>query len=227
MLIVGVTGGLGTGKTTVAAMFKRHGARIIDADAVTRGLLAPKGKCIKRVAKIFPRAILNSTLNRQALASIVFQNSHTLKKLTDIVFPQALKEIQRQISLYRNKPLIILDVPLLFESGWEKIVDTTVVVKASRGQQFQRLKKGHLPAGRQGLSRADITRRLRLQIPLSEKLRRADIVIDNRGTLKETRQQVDAVVDRFLPAGRQGFKGRKNKTGEWNDQDRNKGKRRP
>ena len=191
MLIVGVTGGLGTGKTTVAAMFKRHGAGIIDADAITRGLLGPKGKCIKKVAKIFPGAILKSILNRQALASIVFQNSHTLKKLTDIVFPPALKEVQRQISLYRNKPLIILDVPLLFESGWEKIVDITVVVKASRCQQFQRLKGSRL-------SRADITRRLRLQMPLSEKVRRADIVIDNRGTLKETRQQVDAVVDRLL-----------------------------
>lgn len=191
MLIVGVTGGLGTGKTTVAAMFGRHSAKIIDADAITRGLLAPKGKCIKKVAKIFPGAILKSILNRQALASIVFQNSHTLKKLTDIVHPQALKEVQRQISLYKNKPLIILDVPLLFESGWQKIVDITVVVKASRGQQFQRLKGGRL-------SRADITRRLRLQMPLSEKVRRADIVIDNRGTIKQTRQQVDAVVDRLL-----------------------------
>ena len=191
MLIVGVTGGLGTGKTTVAAMFKRHGAGIIDADAITRGLLGPKGKCIKKVAKIFPGAILKSILNRQALASIVFQNSHTLKKLTDIVFPPALKEVQRQISLYRNKPLIVLDVPLLFESGWEKIVDITIVVKASRGQQFQRLKGGRL-------SGADITRRLRLQMPLSEKVRRADIVIDNRGTIGETRQQVDAVVDRLL-----------------------------
>ena len=191
MLIVGVTGGLGTGKTTVAAMFKRHGAGIIDADAITRGLLGPKGKCIKKVAKIFPGAILKSILNRQALASIVFQNSHTLKKLTDIVFPPALKEVQRQISLYRNKPLIVLDVPLLFESGWEKIVDITIVVKTSRGQQFQRLKGGRL-------SGADITRRLRLQMPLSEKVRRADIVIDNRGTLKATRQQVDAVVDRLF-----------------------------
>ncbi|MDO8675259.1 MAG: dephospho-CoA kinase [Candidatus Omnitrophota bacterium] len=193
MLIVGVTGGLGTGKTTVAAMFKRHGAGIIDADAITRGLLGPKGKCIKRVAKIFPDAILKLILNRQALASIVFQNSHTLKKLTDIVFPPALKEVQRQISLYRNKPLIVLDVPLLFESGWEKIVDITVVVKASRCQQFERCR----------LSGADITRRLRLQMPLSEKVRRADIVIDNRGTIGETRQQVDAVVDRLLQRKKQ------------------------
>ena len=187
MLIVGLTGGLGTGKSTVAAMFAKYGARVIDADAVTRGLLGPGEKCFKKVAKIFPGAILNSSLDRQQLASIVFQDARTLKKLTDIIYPQAFKEVQRQISLYKNKPLIVLDVPLLFESGWEKIVDTTIVVRASRRQQF----------GRSSLSRVDITRRLRLQMPLSEKIRRADIVIDNRGTLAHTQKQVDAVVDRL------------------------------
>ena len=191
MLVIGLTGGLGTGKSTVAAAFARQGAAIIDADAITRGLLGEKGKCLKKVAKVFPDAILNSKLDRQALASIVFQNSRTLRKLTDIVYPQALKEVRKRISLYKNKPLIVVDVPLLFESGWEKIVDTTVVVKANRAQQFDRLKAGRL-------SRTDIARRLRLQMPLNEKIRRADIVIDNRGTLGETRAQVNAVVDRLL-----------------------------
>ena len=180
---------MGTGKSTVAAMFTKRGAAVIDADAITRELLGPKGKCSKKVAKIFPGAILNSLLSRQALASIVFQNSRTLRKLTDIIHPQALKEVRKRVSLYKNKPLIVLDVPLLFESGWEKIADVTVVVRALRRQQFKRLK------GR--LSGADITRRLRLQMPLSEKIRRADIVIDNRGTLADTRKQVDAVVDRL------------------------------
>ena len=189
MLVIGLTGGLGTGKSTVAAAFARQGAAIIDADVITRGLLGKKGKCLKKVAKVFPDAILNSKLDRQALASIVFQNSRTLRKLTDIVYPQALKEVRKRISLYKNKPLIVLDVPLLFESGWEKIVDTTVVVQALRRQQFERLK------GR--FSRADIARRLRLQMPLSEKIRRADIVIDNRGTLANTRKQADAVIDRL------------------------------
>ena len=190
MFIIGLTGSLGTGKSTVAAMFARRGAAVIDADAITRGLLASEGKCLKKVAKVFPDAILNSLLNRQALASIVFQNSRTLRKLTDIIHPQALEEVRKRISLYKDKPLIVLDVPLLFESGWEKIADTTIVVKATRRQQFERLK------GR--FSIADITRRLRLQMPLSEKIRRADIVIDNRGTLAQTRKQVDAVVDKLL-----------------------------
>ena len=190
MPIIGLTGSLGTGKSTVAAMFAKRGAAVIDADAITRELLATEGKCLKKVAKVFPDAILNSLLSRQALASIVFQNSRTLRKLTDIIHPQALKEVRKRISLYKNKPLIVLDVPLLFESGWEKIADTTVVVRASRRQQTGRL------GGR--FSKADIARRLRLQMPLAEKIRRADIVIDNRGTLAETRKQVDAVVDRLL-----------------------------
>ena len=191
MLVAGLTGGLGTGKSTAASMFAARGAVVIDADAVTRRLLGPNGKCFKKVAKIFPDAILKSRLNRQALASIVFPDSHTLKKLTDILYPQALKEVQEKISQNRNKPLIILDVPLLFESGWEKIVDATIVVRASRRQQMQRLK------GRQGMSRADVLRRMRLQMPQSEKLRRADIIIDNRGTLADTRNQVDAVFYRL------------------------------
>ena len=190
MLIIGLTGGLGTGKSTVAAMFAGQGAAVIDADAITRRLLAADKKCLKKVAKVFPGAILNSTLDRQALADIVFRDPRALKKLTDILHPQAFKEVQKHISLNRNKPLIVLDVPLLFESGWEKIVDTTVVVKAGRAQQFDRLRSGRL-------SKADIARRLRLQMPLSEKIRRADIVIDNRGTLGETRVQVNAVVDRL------------------------------
>ena len=197
MLIIGLTGGLGTGKSTVAAMFARQGAAVIDADAITRRLLAADKECLKKVAKVFPGAILNSILDRQALADIVFRDPRALKKLTDILHPQAFKEVQKHISLNRNKPLIVLDVPLLFESGWEKIVDTTVVVKAGCAQQFDRLRGRPLPAGRQGLSKADIARRLRLQMPLSEKIRRADIVIDNRGTLGETRVQVNAVVDRL------------------------------
>ncbi len=191
MLIVGLTGGLGTGKSTVAAMFAKHGAVVIDADAITRDLLQPGKKCFKKVAKLFPDAILSSRLDRQALASIVFQDSHNLKQLTDLLHPQAFKEIQKRISLNRNKPLIILDVPLLFEAGWEKIVDTTVAVKALRRQLTARLK-------RKGFSSRDITRRLQAQMPLSEKVRRADIVINNQGSRASTQRQVDAVVHRLL-----------------------------
>src|SRR6202167_4874320 len=156
MLVIGLTGSLGTGKSTVAAMFARRGAKIIDADAITRDLLAPGKKCVKKVAKIFPGVILKpSTINRSELAKIVFNHPRELKKLTDILYPEALKVVKSQISLYKHESLIVLDVPLLFESGWDKITDTNIVVQARRVQQIERAQK------RLGITRSDVMRRLK------------------------------------------------------------------
>jgi dephospho-CoA kinase len=192
MLIIGLTGSLGTGKSTVAAMFAKRGAKIIDADAVTRDLLAPGKKCVKKVAKIFPGAILdNNKINRSELAKIVFYNPRELKKLTDILYPEALKVVKSLISRYKNESFVVLDVPLLFESGWDKITDTSIVVKAKRAQQFERAQK------RLGITQSDFTRRLRNQMPLKEKCGLADIIIDNSHDLMQTRKQVDAIINRL------------------------------
>ena len=192
MFIIGLTGSFGTGKSTVAAMFAQAGAKVIDADTVTRHLLQEK-KCIKRVAKVFSDVILDSgDIDRNKLSNIVFQNPRELKKLTDILYPEALKEVKKQISLYQHAPLIILDVPLLFEAGWEKLADTTIVVCAGRKQQIQRLQK------RLAVSRNEILKRLKFQMPLKEKCLMADMIIDNNGLLNNTRKQVDAIMDRLL-----------------------------
>jgi len=192
MLIIGLTGGLGTGKSTVASMFARRGARVIDADAVTRDLLAPGKKCVKKVAKIFPGVILNnSTINRSELAKIVFNHPRELQKLTDILYPEALKVVKSLISRYKHESFVVLDVPLLFESGWDKITDTTIVVKAKRSQQYERAQD------RLGITRSDLARRLRNQMPLKEKCELADIIIDNSHDLMRTRKQVDAIINRL------------------------------
>ena len=192
MLIIGLTGNLGCGKSTVAAMFAKRGAKIIDADAITRDLLAPGKKCVKKVAKIFPGVILNaSTINRSELAKIVFNNPRELQKLTDILYPEALKVVKSQISRYKHESFVVLDVPLLFESGWDKITDTTIVVKAKRAQQIERAQK------RLGITRSDVMRRLKNQMPLKEKCDMADIIIDNSHDLKQTRKQVDAIINRL------------------------------
>jgi dephospho-CoA kinase len=193
MHTVGLTGSLGTGKTTVAAMFARRGAKVIDADAIIRQLLAKNKKCIKKVAKIFPGAILSSgEVDRARLANVVFQNPRDLQKLTDILYPEALREVRTLISLYRNAKLVVLDVPLLFESGWEKLADTTIVVKSTRAQQLERAQ------ARLGIPQAQVLKRLKFQMPLKDKCRLADIIIDNSGTLQETRTQVDAIINRLL-----------------------------
>jgi len=190
MRIIGLTGNLGCGKTTVAAMFAKRGIKIIDADVITRGLLSPGGKCIKKVAKIFPGAILNaSTINRSELAKIVFNNPRELQKLTDILYPEALKVVKSQLSRYKHESFVILDAPLLFESGWDKITDTTIVVKALRRQQIERAQK------RLGITRSNVMRRLANQMPLKKKCDMADIIIDNSRDLIGTRKQVDMIIN--------------------------------
>jgi dephospho-CoA kinase len=193
MPIIGLTGSFGSGKTTVAAMFKNAGAKVIDADAITARLLAPGGKCVKKVAKAFGDGILTTShkIDRSALASIVFQDPRELKKLTDILYPIGLKEIKKQLSQYKNVKLVVLDVPLLFESGWDKLTDINIVVQSNQHLQIQRLQK------RTGLSKASIMRRMKHQMPVKEKLQRADIIINNRGTILQTHAQVRAIVNRL------------------------------
>jgi len=192
MHIIGLTGSLGTGKTTVAAMFAKRGFKVIDADAITKGLLASGKKCVKKVAKIFPRVILNaSTINRSELAKIVFNHPRELQKLTDILYPEALKVVKSQISQFKHESFIVLDVPLLFESGWDKITDTTIVVKAKRAQQIERAQK------RLGINRSDVMRRLKNQMPLKQKCDMADIIVDNSGDIIHTQSQVDAIINRL------------------------------
>jgi dephospho-CoA kinase len=192
MLIIGLTGNLGTGKSTVAAMFARRGIKIIDADAITRDLLAPGKKCVKKVAKIFPGAILNkSSVNRSELAKIVFNIPCELQKLTDILYPEALKVVKSLISRYKHESFVVLDAPLLFESRWDKITDTTIVVKAKRAQQIERAQK------RLRTTRSDVMRRLKNQMPLKEKCDMADMIIDNSHDLRQTQKQVDAIINRL------------------------------
>ena len=207
-MIIGLTGSFGSGKSTAAALFAKRGAKVIDADIVIRRLLEQNKKIVKKVAKVFPGAILKpGRVNRKTLAKVVFQNPRELKKLTDILYPEALKEVRKQISLnkqtnryyskyepsrlQKQSGFIVLDVPLLFEAGWQKLADVTVVVRASRQQQIERLRK------RSGLSKSEILTRLKLQMPMNEKIARADIIIDNRGTLKNMHRQVDAIVNRL------------------------------
>ncbi|MBF0489666.1 MAG: dephospho-CoA kinase [Candidatus Omnitrophica bacterium] len=193
MFIIGLTGGIGSGKTTIAGMFKDLGAKVIDADAITRDILTHDGKCIKKVAKAFGHGILASSkeINRSVLANIVFQDPRELKKLTDILYPIGLKEVKKQIAKAKKTKLIVLDVPLLFESGWDKLADVIIVVQSTQHIQIQRMQK------RTGLSKADILRRMRCQMPIKEKLQRADIVIDNRKTFNQTDAQVRAIVHRL------------------------------
>ena len=180
MMLVGLTGGVATGKSTVARMFEQCGAVVIDADELARDVVKPGKPAWRQIVAHFGKTVLNSdrTINRRALGAVVFRNQTKRRWLERIIHPRVAREQQRltkQAARKNPKAVVIYDVPLLFEAGIDKRVNLTIVVTADRKTQIARLKT------RNGLSRADAIRRIRSQMPLSKKIRLADIVID--GTL--------------------------------------------
>jgi dephospho-CoA kinase len=190
MYVVGITGSLGTGKTTVAKLFKQLGAKIIDADSIAHSLIKVNSPSYKSLIRSFGKDILKHNscdIDRNKLARIVFGNKKQLLKLNRILHPVIIKKIKEEIKLVnkRNKRrVIILDAPLLIEAGLLRLVDRLIVVAASRGAQVLRLKK------RGGISKKEIEARINFQIPLSEKIKSADFVIDNNGSLTYTKKQM-------------------------------------
>jgi dephospho-CoA kinase len=180
MILVGLTGGVATGKSTVAKMFKQCGAIVIDADELAHEVVKPGKPAWREIVAFFGKTVLNQdrSLNRQVLGSIVFRNPKKLRQLERIIHPRVAREqarLTKQAARADPTAVVIYDVPLLFEAGIDTRVDKTLVVTADRETQLARLKK------RNGLSRVEAIRRIRSQMPLSKKVRLADIVID--GTL--------------------------------------------
>jgi dephospho-CoA kinase len=181
MILVGLTGGVATGKSTVARMFKQCGAVVIDADLLARDVVKPGKPAWRAIVTLFGKTVLNPdrSLDRQALGSIVFRNRTKRRLLERIIHPRVAREQQRFVRrVAKRKPhaVVIYEVPLLFEAGVDKRVDKIIVVTADRETQIMRLKK------RNHLSRAEALRRIQAQMSLSKKVRLADIVID--GTLR-------------------------------------------
>ncbi|HSA63024.1 MAG TPA: dephospho-CoA kinase [Nitrospiraceae bacterium] len=193
MVLVGLTGGIATGKSTVARMFRRCGAVVIDADELAREVVQPGKPAWRAIVKAFGRTVLkpDGTLNRHALGRIAFGNRTNLRRLERIIHPRVAQEqarLTRQAAQRDSEAVVIYDVPLLFEAGIDKRVDKIIVVTADRKTQIARLKK------RNRLTRAEAVRRIRSQMPLTKKVRMADYVL--RGTLKPAslRQAVRALI---------------------------------
>ncbi len=187
-LVIGLTGSFGTGKTTVAGMFRAAGAQVIDADKIAHGLLKPGAPAYARIVRTFGERILkkNKEIDRSALAGIVFGNRALLRRLDGIIHPEVIRRVRKGIKESRRKE-IVLDVPLLIEAGVTTLTDAVVVVCAGRRAQLKRLTQ------KTGLSRADILRRIKAQMPLANKVRMADFVIDNNGSISQTKKQVYAI----------------------------------
>ena len=191
MIIIGLTGSVGTGKSTVANFFEELGAYVIDWDELAREVVRPNSKAWKEIIECFGKDVLNEdlTVNRQKLANIVFTEKGKVTKLNQIVHPEVFKEDERIINEIKNhdpNALVVKDIPLLFELTHPIFTDKTVVVSASEETQLKRLEE-------KGMSRDDAQNRISSQLPLEEKIKSADFVINNNGLLEETKRQVEEI----------------------------------
>lgn len=197
VITLGVTGGPATGKSLVSAELSRLGAALIDADLVAREVLAPGTPVFREVVRAFGPTVLRAdgSLDREALAGIVFSDYGRLKELTSLTHPEILRIIRaRMDGLEKNggARVIVVDAPLLFESGLDRDVDSVVVVFTDEAVEVERL------MARSGLDEAGALRVIGSQMPLEEKKRRADFLIDNNGPMEETLRQVREIYEKVL-----------------------------
>ena len=196
MIVVGLTGGIATGKSTVAQMFKRCGAVIIDADQLARDVVRRGKPAWREIVKVFGDDVLNQdgSIDRHALGTIVFHNRQKLRRLEHIIHPRVAREEQRlarRIAKRAPHAVVVYEVPLLFESGAHQRVDTIVVVTADRETQIARLKH------RNGMTRTEALRRIKSQMPLAQKVRGADVVLDGTGDKTLVRKEIRRLMQNF------------------------------
>jgi dephospho-CoA kinase len=203
--VVGLTGGIGSGKSTVSAMLRELGAVVIDADAIVHELQAPGSPMLRAIAEAFGPEVLDArgALDRKALAARVFSDPAARKRLNEIVHPPTIAEIGRRLAEARARgvPLVVLDIPLLLEgrkagTGSAVAFPFEAVIVAWVPEELAVARA----AARDGSSPDEVRARMRAQLPLDEKRALADHVIDNSGTLEETRRQVTALYARLSAA---------------------------
>ncbi len=194
---IGLTGGIASGKTTVAGLFRAWGAFVADADEISRHALDVGTDCYERTVAAFGREILrrDGTVDRKKMASIVFSDRQSLAVLNGIIHPHVRQTIRDESKkAFAEKPdrLIIWDVPLLFEAGYEEEVVKTVVVTARQNLRIQRIVE------RDGSTKTAALQRIRSQMSDREKVRRADIVIRNNGSREELENRTREVFNELL-----------------------------
>jgi dephospho-CoA kinase len=190
VLLIGLTGGIGSGKSTVSARLAHHGATVIDADAITRELQQPGTDVFDAMVERFGDAIVapDGTLDRQAVADIVFGDPAALADLNAIVHPAVGAEIARrlEVAAVAGGGVVVLDVPLLVETGRDDMA-MLVVVDVDPEVAVRRLVR------RRGMREEDVRARMARQAPREERLAKADHVLDNSGALEDLHAQVDAL----------------------------------
>lgn len=192
MILVGLTGGVACGKSSVARLFQDCGAILIDADVLARTVVERGKPALKDIARIFGKKALlpDGTLNRQALAKIVFGSPAKLKKLNAIVHPRVAREqarMTREIAGQEPQVVVIYDAPVLIEAGAHARMDKVIVVSADEPTQMKRLHN------RNHLSKTEALRRIKSQIPLEKKIKLADYVVDGTLSYEQTKHEVQRI----------------------------------
>ena len=190
--IAALTGGIATGKSTIARMFQKCGAHLIDADIVARQIVASDQPAWREIIAHFGQEIVRETgeLDRKQLGAIIFQHPEEREVLNQITHPRVIEEIRReeaQLHLRSPEKLIIVDVPLLIETGMHADYPAVILAYLPEAAQLRRLME------RDQLSEADARRRIQAQMPIEEKLRCATHVVNNAGSLEETFRQAQAI----------------------------------
>jgi len=192
MKVIGITGNIASGKSTVARMFEALGARIIDADEIARIVVEPGAPAWEEIVSEFGRDILepDGAINRKRLADIVFGDEAKRKRLNDITHPRIRERISDLLREYEKEgaPVVMVEATLIVEMGGLKsLIDGLIVVTADEETQIERLIRD------KGYKREEAVSRLRAQMPAREKMMHGDYIIDNSGSLEDTRAQVKAV----------------------------------
>lgn len=198
MEVVALTGGVGSGKSTVAGMLRELGATVIDADEAARAVVEPGTPGFLQIRDAFgERYVRAGRLDRAALAELVFHDPEALRRLNEITHPlvrQWMAERQQEAEA-RGEERVVLDIPLLFENGLQDAFATILLVYAPPDLQLRRLVEGR------GFTDEDARARIAAQLPMAEKRGRATYVIDNSGSPAETRRQVEEIWSRISSAG--------------------------
>lgn len=188
-LIIGLTGSIASGKSTVSAMFHEYHIPVVDADKISRDVVCPGEKAYQQIVETFGEKILlkDNTIDRKKLGAIIFPDKEKRTQLNEIVHPAVRETMLKQREEYvaGGATCVVLDIPLLFESKLTHFIDKTLVVYVNKETQLKRLMT------RDNSTEAEANSRINSQISLDEKAKMADAVIDNNGTREQTKEQLD------------------------------------